>query len=364
VLGVGSFVCLAARSSVFVIVGCMLLHVSGGDGSRVMTSASVHLLFWFLQSWALMAASSSGDAPLSTNSDDKEPIELATDVVVKPTRKPPRILKRVPMAEYIFLDQISEEDTVLVNAFTYEKARLAGLGWEIVADDETGDPSVLTWADDDGENCRSIDIDELLKSSVYRDESSGEVMIREALPMNQCKWSSLVDRCVRFKAGTVFLRVGLTPAEDTIEVYTFVRARLCNQRLFFSLHSLYAILGLDCHNGQASKWVWSSDARWSTFFYQLFGGQKHLIYSTFLRDSSLIRKELSFKDRCLPHTAVSTLGLLSLLARFSFLPRERGGMESDEKRMVAKQVAQALISGCVGDWTIDVELASMWQCIW
>jgi hypothetical protein len=136
---------------------------------------------------------------------------------------------------------------------------------------------------------------------------------------------------------------------------------MSGSRLFVSMRSLFQTLALEGYKGEYSTWICSQRPRWDRFWHKLLGSGQ-MVFSTWISSRSSHRKGMSFAERCLPHTSVSLVGLLALLARFAYDDRQTGGLE--EKGDNAKQLLSALCGQITSRWDIDIVVADGWLPMW
>lgn len=137
--------------------------------------------------------------------------------------------------------------------------------------------------------------------------------------------------------------VGACKSMQELDVYVFQRARAGQQRTFWSTSSLYEALGLKTYKGLSSKWSHQKEGSWENAFRTHFGCSQ-LVYSNHIASDTTHRLQLPWPKRCLPSTSISCVGVLCLLARWSFLKKNNGeGPSSEEDALVAKELLSGLV---------------------
>ena len=293
-----------------------------------------------------------GDSPSNGDSPSKggfpKPVILAT-----PRRT----------SDIIFADVVGA-DTIVTNVVTHERHVLPG-NWVKITEDD--DCMIFQEEGPDDEGLRDPDV--LFQRSVLVQEETQEVWIseRKADTFNYYTLDSIASRQ---RSAEVELKLGACAAKETINVAVFVRARSCNQRVFWQLQYFFKMLRLEStHGGVASKWVDKGQERWASWLKDTVGfGDGHIIYSTFLSPYTTKRSSLPFRERCLDSSSISTCGLMLLGARWASIPKNQGGLATLQSRHAASALVDTLIGWTSGvdAFKLIIELAPGvgWTCRW
>ena len=113
-------------------------------------------------------------------------------------------------------------------------------------------------------------------------------------------------------------------------------------RCFWKAADIYAYLGLRSYKNKPSKWVYETSDVWQNLWNDLFGGC-HLVHSSFIHEGCHLRSSLEMHRRCLPHTGISTVGLLACLLRWSAVEANQGGLSNADHRHSAASLLSAML---------------------
>jgi len=98
--------------------------------------------------------------------------------------------------------------------------------------------------------------------------------------------------------------------------FCFSVARSCRQRFFWSLPSMYEFFKMTSYQGKSSVWISRQRAAWDRSWVATFGATQ-VIEGTMVNGANASKRDKTFASRCLPEPAASTIGVLSLLHRWS-----------------------------------------------
>lgn len=157
---------------------------------------------------------------------------------------------------------------------------------------------------------------------------------------------SLETQFCKYRVGHTKVQIASTAASFSIRTCVFTMPRPPNQRCYFSLSALYHFMQLRSFKGQPSNWIYRGRASWDKAFVEQFGS-KLIVDGTMFNPGCAVQKEaLAFSERCLPEPCIATAGLLSLLQRFAYAHRNKGGLaEADARGAAAHLFVSFLRSG-------------------
>ena len=173
----------------------------------------------------------------------------------------------------------------------------------------------------------------------------------------------------RFRKGSVDLPNELKGGSFQWIVYVFAKPRGARQYMFWSMASLYDYFRMKSYAGSSSIWVSRSKKVWCRSFTKLFGCSQ-LIEGTSISGRNQSKTETKFVDRCLPEPAVSSLGLLSLLIRWSEDDTKTALKACDHSTTNAADLLVQLVNACCQlrqgetSWCFTLVLDSCWKPAW
>ncbi|CAK0876142.1 unnamed protein product, partial [Prorocentrum cordatum] len=267
----------------------------------------------------------------------------------------------------IFLDQIGECRYQLTDTVLQHRALLK-LGESSVADSEANDQDVVLAAVYPGGEAAAIDADAMFKFSLFESATTKELFtVDESL--GESSVQSFWDVQAKHRAGSVDVKV-LGGSSFAFDCFAFALPRPGKQPLYWSMHSIYDFLGIECFKGTLSKWVFRSSERWERRFPIDGGGQT--VHGSCVSSFTAKRVQLSSPAKCLQVTSVSTFGMLFQMAKWSWSPSHYGGFDL-KRDSAGKQVkaAQAFIVSVLETvnqykrpWSFDLVLDVSWTCGW
>lgn len=211
---------------------------------------------------------------------------------------------------------------------------------------------------------QTVEVGDVCGLSLYEDKSGRQVIVEHDEEHLDGEWRRYLDvEKYRFFVGDFVLRVGAGGGRSTVRAAILSWAR-SGCRAFWSFASLYVALALNLFNGVASRWAFSGfqSGSWASFFGEL-GFRDQLLKSQPYDNNDSGRGDL---ERFLPFMAVSSLGLVSLLARRWVVPGRKGGSRESAHKKAAHEFLSALLlfvsegSGFVFGIRIDDEASWDW----
>lgn len=233
---------------------------------------------------------------------------------------------------------------------------------ELVQDDD-GDMICVASASDGGD-AEVREAESFFGTVVYQHDESRELFTMDEA-VGKSSLVSLTDRIVRHRSGEACVYL-LGGSSAIVKGFVFVRPRPGCQVLYWSLHDIYALLQLKCFKQQASKWVATLGPRWDKALSGVAGGTQ-LVLGSYCSDNSAKRKKMSWSDRCLPVSSISSFGLVVQLLKWSMLSKQAGGLEDDDSRSSASRFLTAIcdtIASRRRAWKLTVFFRSTWACVW
>jgi len=149
-----------------------------------------------------------------------------------------------------------------------------------------------------------------------------------------------------------------------LKTFCFLMPRHAKQHLFWDMLGLYRQLNFSQYGKCPSRWVWQSLPSWAKTIGTVVNG------SQIVRSTSKTRQvdDVPWPDRCLPSAAVSTIGLLTLMAKWTCMSFQHGGLKEKSDREAVETVWEALMNIAFGSddrpVTIRLRIDPDWQCCW
>ena len=98
--------------------------------------------------------------------------------------------------------------------------------------------------------------------------------------------------------------------------YAFVQPRTCGQSLYWSVSGLYDIFRMSSHAGSSSIWASRMRPSWSKAWRVAFGADMY-VDGTMITGRNQEKTLAPWNERCLLEPSISTLGLISVLDRWT-----------------------------------------------
>lgn len=188
---------------------------------------------------------------------------------------------------------------------------------------------------------RVVLVEEIMRKDIGRAPSGERFLLtrRSDGGTDRESYDALLSKMVN---ASVQVRMVSAAAPARIGVFVMRFKRSCGQQVFWSLIDLYEVLSLTSYAKQASKWVFHCAPSWGRFLSLSFPGRL-ILMSKHSNISQARLEEVQWWGRSLPQSAVATVGLLSLLARWAFARPEKGGLREETPRKCAGTVLCLLV---------------------
>jgi hypothetical protein len=176
---------------------------------------------------------------------------------------------------------------------------------------------------------------------------------------------SLDKDASRFRTGCISIPNLEHGGDFEWPVFVFAQPRPCRQRMFWSTDYIYKYFNMKSYQGVASAW-WSRQVPpLEKGWLKAYGHPLH-VGSTMVHAKNQQKLDKPFNQRCLPENAVSTLGVLDVLHRWSD-PQSKVGLRSVENGSgLAAALLQRLIQmarfykGRPATWSMLIALSATW----
>lgn len=305
-----------------------------------------------------MSAPSSGGGQATSSSAD-------AIVEQRPSLDTSRHVELVMMAHTgrIYLDRTAPGQFVLTDIVTQERARLVG-DWSLVIDEGNTDRGVLLKSVGAEDELEAQAVEDVLRKDIGISPSGERFLLTKVDgSVHHQSFDMLMSKMVR---ASVSIRMLSSAACCDVAVFVMKFRRSCGQLVYWSLVDVYAMLDLSSYNRQASKWIFHCLPGWAKFMLPFLPGSM-VVHSKHRNLSDSRLREVPWYDRCLPQTSISTVGLMLLLARWSFAKAERGGLREETPRQVAEQALRSLIGQACSPArcrSFRIEFDKDWVCRW
>lgn len=254
----------------------------------------------------------------------------------------------------VFLDaRGTGQNNSLVHTTTLELRALPPGDWFLIFDDGVGAV------------CNSLGNGEhlLLEDYMHRQlfaTDDGELIVTDRAKEPPHNRFNLTHRLRSFESLEATIFAGPTLARHKINLYLMSWPRQ-SMRFYWSLNNLYRHCVMTCYQGVASKWVHESRGAWTRAWIARGFSEDHLV-----RTSQVTSSEVDASKAFLPHSAVSSFGIVSLLSRFSGSTTQQGGLRSETSRRAASCLLEGLIQSCrnARPASFTMRLLDRWAPAW
>ena len=246
-------------------------------------------------------------------------------------------LEECGMAPFLALDKTGEGEFSVCHVVALQTLKLKAIEAELV---ETADDDMILMTLGEDIVPKFHELNDVWKVVMYKDATSGKVYVHQKASGKTLELSTFRSR---HQVMSCEVNCTSSAASASVDCYKMLHPRAPNQRIFWSMHSLYQLLGLTGYQGKASRWS----------HFQLEKMQKRMapmhhvpqmIFGWYVAVISEDKRgSLPYEDRCLPAPSVSTFGLIINLMTWSSSPPNHGGFKEDESRMHAKQLLRRLL---------------------
>ena len=203
--------------------------------------------------------------------------------------------------------------TYLTQLMTHEKVALPPGHWQLEGSSDGSDTVIMGMVGPDLDEEVVLDVDCQFKTQIWQ-TPQGVMLTKNG------KRISLEHEEVSQKLGRAYIPVELGSSIG-VEIAVFRRMRQWGGCVFWNIFDVHTVLEL---KSVPSTWTHKGLPMWETCMESLVGCKKHFVMSN--HGGSKI-DQLTWSQRCLPLTGVSTLGLLALLGRFCCSCRNHGGLQ-------------------------------------
>ena len=262
----------------------------------------------------------------------------------------------------VSLDHSGGRSWILVHSLTFERVQVTADFGELIEDEVTGEVVLLTVQGDADPVLSSVAT--LFTTTLYENSATGELFVHQTGPDD--KAITLDTFRSRYRAASCGVSLTNGSSSSTMQAFVFRVPRVPKQSIFWSMNSLYLLLGMKTFRGVPSKWAWNVGKRWEPVFVKSLGVSQ-MCFGTYLTEASTEKEKLHASSRCLPTSSVSTVGLLIMLVSWSFLCAQRGGVTDVCVRQHSQELfARFLQTGTssAGSSCLNVMVEEQWVPRW
>ena len=225
-------------------------------------------------------------------------------------------LEECGMAPFRAPDRTGEGEFSVCHVVALQTLKLKAIEAELV---ETAEDDVILMTLGEDIVPKLHELNDVWQVVMYKDATSGKVYVHQKASGRTLELSTFRSRHQVMSCGVNFTS---SAASASVERYKMTHPRVPNQRIFWSMHSLYQLFGLAGYQGKAITWS----------HFQLEKMHKrmapmhhvtHLIFGWYVAVISEDKRgNLPYEDRCLPAPSVSTFGLIINLMTWSSSPHK------------------------------------------
>ena len=178
----------------------------------------------------------------------------------------------------------------------------------------------------------------------------------------------LAMEATRFRTGATEIQSETMGGFFSWATYAFVQPRACGQSLYWSVSGLYDIFRMSSHAGSSSIWASRMRASWSNAWRVAFCVDMY-VAGTMITGRNQEKTSAPWHERCLSEPSISTLGLISVLHRWTIGGR-RCLKKCDRSAELSYALLAQLISACDGEtetaqsWSIRIVFDKDWSPPW